>query len=120
MSDGDVALSRPWWKRGWLFGLLLVLATVLAYLPALQGKFVWDDDFWTTRLSVLLRDFSGLRAMWCDPTALQQYYPLAGTTFWSDHQLWGYWTLPYHVENVLLHAVAAAVLAIAAAAAGAG
>jgi tetratricopeptide (TPR) repeat protein len=45
--------------------------------------------------------------MWCQPTALQQYYPLSGTTFWLDYHLWGFWPLPYHVENVLLHAVSA-------------
>ena len=44
--------------------------------------------------------------MWTDLTALQQYYPLAGTTFWIDYHLWGFWTLPYHVENVLLHLTA--------------
>ena len=45
--------------------------------------------------------------MWFQPTALQQYYPLSGTTFWLDYQLWKFWTTPYHVENVLLHALAA-------------
>lgn len=39
--------------------------------------------------------------------ALQQYFPLTGTSFWIDYQLWGFWTLPYHVENVPLHALAA-------------
>ena len=58
-------------------------------------------------ISALLRDVSGLRAMWCQPTALQQYYPLSGTTFWLDYHLWGFWPLPYHVENVLLHAASA-------------
>jgi protein O-mannosyl-transferase len=90
-----------------LFGLFLVAATFLAYLPALPGKFIWDDDWWTTQIAGLLRDSSGLWTMWCKPAALQQYYPLTGTTFWLDHHLWGTWTLPYHVENVLLHATAA-------------
>jgi hypothetical protein len=55
----------------------------------------------------LLRDTSGLHLIWFQPTALQQYYPLSGTTFWLDYQLWKFWTLPYHMENVLLHALAA-------------
>ncbi|HTL59353.1 MAG TPA: hypothetical protein VL361_27015, partial [Candidatus Limnocylindrales bacterium] len=91
----------------WLFGMALVVGTVLAYLPALSGQFVWDDDSWTTNITHLLRDLVGLRAMWCNLTALQQYFPLTGTTFWIDYHLWGFWTFPYHVENVLLHAMAA-------------
>jgi tetratricopeptide (TPR) repeat protein len=94
-------------NRSWLFGLLLVVVTVLAYLPALRGQFVWDDLVWTTGISGLLQDFSGLRLMWSKFTALQQYYPLSGTTFWLDYHLWGFWPLPYHVENVFLHAGAA-------------
>jgi len=90
-------------RRDWLLGLLLIAATLLAYWPALPGKFVWDDDAWTTGIARLLQDVSGLRLIWCQPTALQQYYPLTGTTFWLDYHLWGFWTLPYHIENVLLH-----------------
>ena len=90
-----------------LFGCLLVLATFASYLPALRGQFVWDDDSWTLNIAALLRDFSGLRFIWFQPTALQQYYPLTATTFWFDYQFWGFWTTPYHIENVLLHSVAA-------------
>ena len=87
--------------------VLIFLLTITAYLPVFSGKFVWDDDSWTTGIPGLLNGFSGLRLMWCEPTALQQYYPLAGTSFWIDYQLWGFRPLPYHVENVLLHAFAA-------------
>ena len=87
--------------------LLIIVLTVLAYLPVMHGGFVWDDDSWTTGIKGLLRDVSGLRSMWCQLTALQQYYPLSGTTFWLDYHLWGFWTLPYHAENVLLHAASA-------------
>ena len=92
----------PVWQGG-----LIVLFVFLAYLPALCGGFVWDDDAWTTGIIGLLRDTSGLRLIWFQPTALQQYYPLSGTTFWLDYQLWEFWTTPYHLENVLLHALAA-------------
>jgi Flp pilus assembly protein TadD len=94
--------TLPVWQGG-----LIVLLVFLAYLPALHGGFIWDDDLWTTRIIGLLRDSSGLRLIWFQPTALQQYYPLSGTTFWLDYQLWKFWTTPYHVENVLWHALAA-------------
>ena len=106
-SEQRLGTSARFVGESWLKGLLLVVAVFLAYQPALQGKFVWDDDSWTTKLSGLLGDWSGLWLMWCKPTALQQYYPLTGTTFWLDYQFWGFRTLPYHVENVLLHAFAA-------------
>jgi protein O-mannosyl-transferase len=98
---------QPLAQRFWLRSLFLVAAVFLAYLPALRGGFVWDDDAWTTGISGLLHDFTGLAAMWRRPAALQQYYPLTGTSFWLDYQFWKFWTTPYHVENVLLHALAA-------------
>ena len=100
-------LSLNPWARLAIPGALIVLFVFLAYLPALHGGFVWDDDSWTTNLSALFQNTSGLRSMWFQPTALQQYYPLSGTTFWLDYQIWNFWTTPYHVENVLLHALAA-------------
>ena len=102
-------LSNPR-TQGWLKGLFLVIPVIIAYLPAMQGGFVWDDDSWTTSITKLLHSPSGLCSMWLNPTALQQYYPLSGTTFWLDYQLWKFWTLPYHVENVLLHILAALLL----------
>jgi protein O-mannosyl-transferase len=88
-------------------GGAIVLLVLLAYLPALGGGFVWDDDSWTVKIVGLLRDTAGLRSIWFQPTAMQQYYPLSGTTFWLDYHLWRLWPVPYHVENVVLHAVAA-------------
>jgi protein O-mannosyl-transferase len=88
-------------------GGLIVLLVFVAYLPALHGEFVWDDDSWTSYLFPRLHDASGLYQIWFQPTAMQQYYPLTGTSFWLDYHFWKFWTTPYHVENVLLHAVAA-------------
>lgn len=100
----------PFEKRRGLLPLAgggLAVIVLLAYLPALRGGFVWDDDSWTTHLMRVFCDTSGLRAIWFEPQTLQQYYPLSGTTFWLDYQLWEFWPLPYHVENVVLHVLAA-------------
>ena len=100
MSSAAVLRSR------WL-ALLLVTGTFVAYLPAWHGQFLWDDDSWTTLIDDLRQSGPGLRRMWLDPRALQQYYPLSGTTFWLDYHLWGDRTLPYHLENIALHAAGA-------------
>jgi len=98
-----VSSSRRWLPAA--AGAAIVVLTLLAYLPALQGGFVWDDDTWTTKMD--LHDAAGLGTIWSEPTALQQYYPLTATSFWVDYQLWTFSPLPFHVENVLLHALAA-------------
>ena len=95
------------WARLAIPSALIVLLVFLAYLPALHGGFIFDDDLWMKNLSALFQNTSGLHLMWFQPTALPQYYPLSGTTFWLDYQFWKFWTTPYHVENVLLHALAA-------------
>ena len=96
--------TDPW---PWIFGLLLFAAAFVAYLPAMNGGFVWDDDTWTTGLYQLFQNTTGLEWIWFKPTALTQYYPLTATSFWLDYQFWKFWTLPYHIENVVLHAVGA-------------
>ena len=98
---------KPGQSKQWLLAAAIFFLTLLAYQPVWHTGFVWDDDSWTTGISPLLRDGLGLQTIWYEPTALQQYYPLTATTFWIDYHLWGFWTLPYHVENVLLHAFAA-------------
>ncbi|HXD00845.1 MAG TPA: tetratricopeptide repeat protein, partial [Verrucomicrobiae bacterium] len=88
-------------------GGLIVLLAFVVYLPAMQGTFLWEDESWTTNLSPFFQSISGLGSIWFHPSVLEQYYPLTGTSFWLDYQLWNFWTTPYHVENVLLHAVSA-------------
>ena len=99
----------------------IIVLTVLAYLPALSGKFVWDDDSWTTVICRIIKEFRRIAFHLVPAHRLQQYYPLTGTTFWLDYHLWGFRPLPYHVENLLLHIVAALLFwAVVAAVAGAG
>jgi protein O-mannosyl-transferase len=92
-------------SRNWLFGLILIGATALAYQPAWNGKPIWDDDLHITPPE--LRSVHGLVRIWTEPSAAPQYYPLLHTVFWVEHKLWGDWPLPYHLVNVVLHALTA-------------
>lgn len=90
--------------------VVLVLVTLVIYYPSLHGVFVLDDKEWIVESEPYYRDVAGLLAMWLHPGALPQYFPLTGTSFWLDFHFWGFWPLPYHVENVLLHAACALLL----------
>ena len=57
----------------------LMAAVLVAYLPAVPGTFLWDDDAHVTRPE--LRSLGGLWRIWTDLGATQQYYPLLHTAF---------------------------------------
>ncbi len=88
---------------------LIVLLTILVYIPAIQGGFVWDDDKHVTE-NLTLRTVEGLAQIWLQPHASPQYYPLVFSTFWVEYHLWGMDPLGYHVVNVLLHALSSVLL----------
>ncbi|HVC94844.1 MAG TPA: tetratricopeptide repeat protein [Pirellulales bacterium] len=77
--------------------------TLLAYLPASQGDFIWDDELYVTK-NATLRSAEGLRDIWLHPQASPQYYPLVFTSFWLEYHCWGLRPLGYHAINILLHA----------------
>ena len=94
-------------RRTW-FGpaLLLVGLTAGAYIPAMSGGFVWDDDDYVQD-NLTLRSLAGLGQIWFQPGATRQYYPLVHTTYWLEYRLWGLDPTGYHVVNVIMHALSA-------------
>lgn len=94
-------------ERVWLFGLLLIVAAAVAYLPAWNGKPIWDDNAHITQPD--LRSAHGLVEIWTRPGATQQYYPLIHTVFWIEQRCWDDSVLGYHLVNILLHAISAIV-----------
>jgi len=88
---------------------VIVVAVVLAYVPALQGDYIWDDPKYVSENPVLL-DPGGLTRIWTELGATVQYYPLVFTTFWLEYRLWGLDTFGYHLVNVLLHAASSILL----------
>jgi tetratricopeptide (TPR) repeat protein len=94
--------------RAAIFGALLLAVTALAYVPAWNGKPIWDDDAHLIRLE--LRSLGGLARIWTELGATQQYYPLVHSVFWIEQRLWGDTPLPYHLVNIVLHAASALLL----------
>ena len=90
-------------RHAWLYSFVLVVLTIVAYIPALRGGFIWDDDLYVTENPVI-RSFSGMVSAWI-PGVTPQFYPLVYTTFWLEHQLWGLHPAGYHAVNVCLHIV---------------
>jgi protein O-mannosyl-transferase len=90
-------------------GVALVLAVVAVYLPALRAGFVWNDDTYVTD-NPTLDGAAGLRLVWTEPKANEQYYPVVFTSFWLEKRLWGLAPFGYHLVNVLLHAGCALLL----------
>lgn len=91
-------------------GALVLLALVfLAYIPALKGGYIWDDD--PHVLAITNRgELAGRWRIWTSPGATPQYYSLVHTTFWIEYHLWGPNPIGFHLVNVMLHAVSAVVL----------
>jgi len=81
---------------------VLVLITVVVYLPSVDGGFIWDDRDNISE-NATKKNLDGLRRTWTDLYANQQYYPLTHTVFWVQYNLWGEQTRGYHLTNVLIH-----------------
>ena len=93
----------------------IVLATLIAYLPAIRGGFIWVDDSYVHKNPVL-ESPSGLVKIWALRVVskadgkryisgyTEQYYPMIFTSFWLESRVWGNQNpTGFHVVNVLLH-----------------
>src|SRR5262249_42570538 len=83
------------------------LLVILTYLPSIHGGFIWDDDAHLTENRFIVGP-GGLRSIWTSSAAT--YYPLVLTSFWVQHAIWGLNPLPFHVVNILMHALCAILL----------
>ena len=82
-------------------GILLAGLTFLAYLPSLNGGFIFDDKILLTE-NPLIKASDGLFRLWCTREG-PDYWPVTYTTFWLEWRLWGMHSLGYHAVNVVLH-----------------
>ena len=92
---------RP--ARTSLAAAAIVTLVLVAYLPALQAGYIWDDDSYLTA-NPQVQAPDGLARIWV-PGYTPQYYPVVFTSFWTEYALWGLKPMGYHLVNILLHAV---------------
>ncbi len=89
--------------------LLLPVAVVAAYWPALRGGFLWDDDAHVTRRGSALpqRTLGGSGPSRAPPSST---IPSSTRLSGRSTALWGDATLGYHLVNVALHLAACLLL----------
>jgi len=85
--------------------LLILLALLVVYWPAITGGLLWDDLGHITRPD--LQSAHGLWRIWFELGATQQYYPLLHSAFWMEHRLWGDSLVWYHIVNLVEHSLSA-------------
>jgi len=90
--------------RGWLGVGIVLAATALLYVPALNNEFTnWDDDRQVTA-NRDIRDLSpqGVKKMFSS-YYVSLYQPLTSLSFAVEYRLFGLDAQAYHAVNVLLH-----------------
>ncbi|BDG07400.1 hypothetical protein [Anaeromyxobacter paludicola] len=109
---GQSGPRRPAWSaslRSALAALAIAAAVVLVYLPALRNGFVsYDDDVYLMD-NPLLHGFH-LPGLWSAFTEFHAilWIPLTWVSLGLDAALWGPGPFGFHLTNVLLHALDAA------------
>lgn len=90
-------------KTRFIIGIAVLGAGILlAYLPALRGGFVWDDDFWVTG-NPHVTGSKSIWKVWYTRAVPGQNYPLTYTFFRAQYILWGFNPFGFHLSNLLLH-----------------
>ena len=124
------------WKGFALRAAIIFLAAMFVYIPAIQSKWIWDDNLLITQYVVMQHE-DGLRIFWLSSLLSKQlpwfekhaprvlktfpwirtdaeladtvpdYYPITWTTLWWEWRIWGDYPAAYHVSNCVMHAIGA-------------
>lgn len=93
--------------------LLSALITFIIYLPSLTNGFVgWDDPRYVSENQWIRGlDFAFLKEAFTE-VYFANWHPLTMVSYAVDYALWGLNPLGYHLENVILHTVNTALVAV--------
>lgn len=100
--------SRPWVLACWV-----ALAAVAAYWPILRNGFAYDDVGVVSNnpmLGLLLHPSTYFSAQYFAASDEATYRPLVSLSYGIEYLLWGKSPLGSHIVNLLLHALASALL----------
>jgi protein O-mannosyl-transferase len=90
-----------------LFAFALIVVVFLAYQPAWNGGFVWDDDLHLLNNPVLKP--GGIGKIWV-PGNFANYWPLTSSVYWLEYEMWGLDPFGFHMVNIALHVISAILL----------
>ncbi|MBI5365876.1 MAG: glycosyltransferase family 39 protein [Planctomycetes bacterium] len=89
--------------------LLLLVAAAAAFLPALDGPFLFDDGFMIGANSAV-QSGSQAAAVFLRADPARGYRPLQSALLWAEQQAFGDDPRGFHVVGILLHALVALLL----------
>jgi tetratricopeptide (TPR) repeat protein len=106
------SLTNQAMPRPRAIGLLLALATLLAYLPATHDRFInYDDDNYITQNQVVQRGLTWAGVKWAFTTwHASNWHPLTWLSHMTDYELFHLNPGGHHFVNVLFHAANATLL----------
>ena len=84
---------------------LLAAMILVAYLPAIRGGYVWDDNLLVAQNPLIAGSTNPL-AIWGSHASLD-YTPLTLTMFWVEWRLFAGNPAGFHLVNLALHGLAA-------------
>jgi tetratricopeptide (TPR) repeat protein len=82
--------------------LLFIAVGLWIYSPVFHGAWLMDDDLYLPN-NPLRHDPAHWWKIWFAPGSFIEYYPIEATLQALQWQLWGHYTLGYHLTNVVLH-----------------
>lgn len=94
--------------------LVILVAVVASYAPALRNGFVWDDTALVLR-DPLIRSWRLIpeafnHFLFVDATPSDFYRPIQRVTYTLDYVVFGFRAMPYHLSSIICHAAAALAL----------
>jgi len=100
-------------RKNWVRVLLLLLVGAAAHTPALQGEFVWDDQY-LARDNPLIKSpilvLETFRHYLFLDSFSSHYRPVQNISFILDYFFWNTNTFGFHLTNVLLHVTSGVLL----------